>query len=55
MKKVMFGLAAAAAISAFAIESANTVGYMNYESGMGIENVGAAFTPINAAGEWSCA
>ena len=27
MKKVMFGLAAAAAISAFAIESANTVGY----------------------------
>ena len=27
MKKVMFGLAAAAAISAFAIESANVVGY----------------------------
>ena len=53
MKKVMFGLAAAAAISAFAIESANTVGYMNYESGMGIENIGAAFAPINAAGEWT--
>ena len=27
MKKVMFGLAAAAAIAAFGIESANTVGY----------------------------
>ena len=54
MKKVMFGLAAAAAISAFAIESANTVGYMNYESGMGIENIGAAVAPINASGEWTC-
>ena len=29
MKKVMFGLAAAAAISAFAIESANIVGYQD--------------------------
>ena len=33
MKKVMFGLAAAAAISAFAIESANTVGYKTTNSG----------------------
>ena len=54
MKKIMFGLAAAAAISAFAIESSNTVGYMTYQSGMGIENIGAAFAPINASGEWTC-
>ena len=33
MKKVMFGLAAAAAISAFAIESANVVGYKTTNSG----------------------
>ena len=31
MKKIMFGLAAAAAISAFAIESANVVGYQAKE------------------------
>ena len=33
MKKVMFGLAAAAAISAFAIESANVVGYKSANTG----------------------
>ena len=36
MKKVMFGLAAAAAISAFAIESANTVGYKTTNSGQNL-------------------
>ena len=34
MKKIMFGLAAAAAISAFAIESANTVGYKTTNTGV---------------------
>ena len=53
MKKVMFAAAAAAAGLAFGIESANTVGYQVYESGMGIENIGAAFSPINASGEWT--
>ncbi len=33
MKKIMFGLAAAAAISAFAIESANIVGYKTTNTG----------------------
>ncbi len=53
MKKLMFTAAAAAAGLAFGIESANTVGYQTYESGMGIENIGAAFSPINASGEWT--
>ena len=53
MKKLMFTAAVAAAGLAFGIESANTVGYQTYESGLGIENVGAAFSPINASGEWT--
>ena len=53
MKKLMFTAAAAAAGLAFGIESANTVGYQTYESGMGIENIGAAFSPINATGTWT--
>ena len=53
MKKLMFTAAAAAAGLAFGIESANTVGYQVYESGMGIENIGAAFSPINATGTWT--
>ena len=53
MKKLMFTAAAAAAGFAFGIESANTVGYQTYESGIGIENIGAAFSPINASGEWT--
>ena len=53
MKKLMFTAAAAAAGLAFGIESANTVGYQTYESGMGIENIGAAFSPINASGTWN--
>jgi hypothetical protein len=57
MKKVMFAAAVAASLGLFAdgIESANTVGYLTYQSGIGIENVGAAVAPINAAGEWTCA
>ena len=35
MKKVMFGLAAAAAIAAFGIESANTVGYTTKDIAQG--------------------
>ena len=54
MKKLMTTAAAAAAGLAFGIESANTVGYQTYESGMGIENVGAAFSPINLTGTWTC-
>ena len=54
MKKHMFTAAAAAARLAFGIESANTVGYQTYQSGMGIENVGAAFSPINQSGTWTC-
>ena len=53
MKKLMFTAVAAAAGLAFGIESANTVGYQTYESGIGIENIGAAFSPINASGEWT--
>ncbi len=53
MKKLMFTAAAAAAGLAFGIESANTVGYQTYESGIGIENIGAAFSPINATGTWT--
>ena len=53
MKKLMFTAAVAAAGLAFGIESANTVGYQVYESGMGIENIGAAFSPINASGTWT--
>ena len=56
MKKVMFAAAVAASLGLFAdgIESANTVGYMTYQSGLGIENIGAAVAPINASGEWTC-
>jgi len=47
MKKVMFGLAAAAAISAFAIESANTVGYMNNgETVAGLNMIGPGFQDV---------
>ena len=53
MKKLMFTAAVAAAGLAFGIESANTVGYQTYQSGMGIENIGAAFSPINVSGTWT--
>ena len=53
MKKLMFAAAVAAAGLAFGIESANTVGYLSYQSGLGIENVGAAVSPINASGTWN--
>ena len=51
MKKIMFGLAAAAAIGAFAIESANVVGYKNYtfeNAGDYIHNIGVAFKNCTA-------
>ncbi len=55
MKKLMIAAAVAATAGiAGAIESANTVGYQTYQSGMGIENVGAAFSPINQSGTWTC-
>ncbi len=56
MKKLMFAAAVAAGLVAIGdgIESQNTVGYLSYESGMGIENIGAAVSPINASGEWTC-
>jgi hypothetical protein len=56
MKKLMFTAAVAAGLVAFGdgIESQNTVGYLTYMSGMGIENIGAAVSPINASGEWTC-
>ena len=47
MKKVMFGLAAAAAICAFAIESANTVGYTTDTSGADNNFI---TVPFNAVG-----
>ena len=36
------------------IESANTVGYKVYPCEMGIDNVGAAFTPFSQSGDWTC-
>ena len=55
MKKLMFVAAVAAGFAAFGdgIESANTVGYQTYLSGAGIENIGAAFAPINQSHEWT--
>ncbi len=48
MKKVMFGLAAAAAISAFAIESANIVGYNTYNTDNAYQpSFGACFVPLS--------
>ena len=50
MKKVMFGLAAAAAISAFAIESANIVGYQELETeGNESPSIGGTFIPCNGS------
>ena len=48
MKKVMFGLAAAAAISAFAIESANVVGYTTFNLTGGKQDI--AGTPFVSVG-----
>lgn len=49
MKKLMFGLAAIAAGSVMAIESANVVGYQQF-AGDWISSVGAAFKPVAAEG-----
>ena len=46
MKKIMFGLAAAAAIGAFAIESANVVGYTTATSGADNNFVTVPFNAI---------
>ena len=47
MKKMMFGLAAAAAISTFAIESANVVGYQAKELAYGLNDfVVQTFLPM---------
>ena len=48
MKKVMFGLAAAAAIAAFGIESANTVGYATFSLTGGKQDI--AGTPFVSVG-----
>lgn len=52
MKKIMFGLAAAAAIGAFAIESANTVGYLTQSLGTDeyVHTVGVSFKNCGVAG-----
>ena len=47
MKKVMFGFAAAAAIAAMAVESSNTVGYLNNgETVAGLNMVGPGFQDV---------
>ena len=53
MKKLMFAAAVAAGFAAFGVDSSNTVGYQTYLSGMGIENIGAAFSPLNVSGTWT--
>ena len=50
MKKVMFGLAAAAAIAAFGIESANTVGYATFSLTGGKQDiVGTPFVSVGGS------
>ena len=47
MKKVMFGFAAAAAIAAMAVESSNTVGYLNNnETVAGLNMVAPGFQDV---------
>ena len=47
MKKIMFGLAAAAAISAFAVDSANVVGYQEKDLNYGLNDfVVQTFLPM---------
>ena len=50
-------IAASAALVAtvgLCVESANIVGYQAFGTGDYITTAGAAFTPINAAGKWTC-
>ena len=55
MKKLMIAAAAIAAVAtAGAVESANIVGYQAFGTGEWITSAGAAFTPINATGKWTC-
>lgn len=56
MKKITFAATALAAGCAFAsITSSEVVGYQTYTlDSAGICNVGAAFTPVNATGKWTC-
>lgn len=56
MKKLMTAVVSAAAMACIAegVDS-NTVGFQNYATiDDGLATVGAAFKPINAAGEWTC-
>lgn len=55
MKKIILPVAAMAVSMAMAdVVSSSIVGYMTYPSTIGINNIGAAFTPINATGDWVC-
>lgn len=56
MKKITFAATALAAGCAFAsITSSEVVGYQTYPlNEAGLCNVGAAFTPVNATGKWTC-
>jgi len=55
MKKFMIAaVASIAAVGAFAVESANVVGYQAFGTGDWITSAGAAFTPINESGKWTC-
>ena len=49
MKKLMFGMAVAAAGLAFGLESANVVGYDSVTLRTGMKAAGAAFVPIVGA------
>ena len=56
MKKITFAATALAAGCAFAsITSSDVVGYQKYSlNEAGLCNVGAAFTPVNETGKWTC-
>jgi len=55
MKKLMIAaVASIAAVGAFAVESANVVGYQAFGTGDYITTAGAAVSPINATGKWTC-
>lgn len=54
MKKLIALVAVATCGAALAVESANIVGYQAFGTGDYITTAGAAFSPINAAGKWTC-
>lgn len=54
MKKLMFAVAAlAAGVACAEITSANIVGYQTYANEIGVNNITAAFTPMNLAKKWT--